>query len=46
MVSNLRSGKLVALFEDYVSAPDPLQIVFSPGPAHPRRVRVLGVGIY
>lgn len=38
---DLEDGKLVALLEDYASPPNPLQMMFPPGRAQPRRVRAL-----
>ncbi|MFT6091262.1 LysR family transcriptional regulator [Sulfitobacter sp.] len=38
---DLEAGRLVALLEDYASPPNPLQMMFPPGRAQPRRVRAL-----
>ncbi|MGJ8595235.1 LysR family transcriptional regulator [Sulfitobacter sp.] len=36
---DLQAGRLVALLEDFASPPNPLQMMFPPGRAQPRRVR-------
>lgn len=41
VASDVLAGKLVALLEDYASPPNPLQMMFPPGRAQPRRVRAL-----
>lgn len=41
VAADLKSGKLVALIESYASPPNPLQMMFPPGRAQPRRVRAL-----
>ncbi|PVB62171.1 LysR family transcriptional regulator [Labrenzia sp. 011] len=38
---DLKSGKLVALLEAHAAPPNPLQMMFPPGRAQPRRVRAL-----
>lgn len=38
---DLEEGRLVALLEDYSAPPNPLQMMFPPGRAQPRRVRAL-----
>lgn len=38
---DLSSGRLVALLEDFAAPPNPLQIMFPPGRAQPRRVGAL-----
>ncbi|WP_299808544.1 LysR family transcriptional regulator [uncultured Roseibium sp.] len=38
---DLKSGKLVALLEEHAAPPNPLQMMFPPGRAQPRRVRTL-----
>ncbi len=40
VADDLKSGKLVALLEGHASPPNPLQMMFPPGRAQPRRVRV------
>ena len=39
VASDLQAGRLVALLEDFASTPNPLQMMFPPGRAQPRRVR-------
>ncbi|MEB8387044.1 LysR family transcriptional regulator [Rhodobacteraceae bacterium KMM 6894] len=41
VAADLETGKLVALLEDYAPPPTPLQMMFPPGRAQPRRVRAL-----
>ncbi|MDV7145846.1 LysR family transcriptional regulator [Tropicimonas sp. TH_r6] len=41
VADDLSSGRLVALLEDEAPPPNPLQMVFPPGRAQPRRVRAL-----
>lgn len=41
VASDLKAGRLVALLEDYASPPNPLQMMFPPGRAQPRRIRAL-----
>ncbi|MBT3143879.1 MULTISPECIES: LysR family transcriptional regulator [Roseobacteraceae] len=41
VADDLKVGRLVALLEGYASPPNPLQIMFPPGRAQPRRVRAL-----
>jgi DNA-binding transcriptional LysR family regulator len=38
---DLQSGRLVALLEGFAAPPNPLQMMFPPGRAQPRRVRAL-----
>lgn len=38
---DIEAGRLVALLEDYSAPPNPLQLMFPPGRAQPRRVRAL-----
>lgn len=38
---DLQTGRLVALLEDHAAPPNPLQMMFPPGRAQPRRVRAL-----
>lgn len=38
---DLASGALVALLEDFAAPPNPLQIMFPPGRAQPRRIGAL-----
>ena len=38
---DLTSGKLIALLENFTAPPNPLQMMFPPGRAQPRRVRAL-----
>ncbi|PRY20403.1 LysR family transcriptional regulator [Aliiruegeria haliotis] len=38
---DLSAGRLVALLEDFAAAPNPLQVMFPPGRAQPRRVGAL-----
>jgi DNA-binding transcriptional LysR family regulator len=38
---DLTSGKLIALLESFTAPPNPLQMMFPPGRAQPRRVRAL-----
>ncbi|SIS89142.1 transcriptional regulator, LysR family [Roseivivax lentus] len=42
---DLATGRLVALLEDFAAAPNPLQIMFPPGRAQPRRVGALADAI-
>ncbi len=39
VAADLRAGRLVALLEDFAAPPNPLQMMFPPGRAQPRRVR-------
>lgn len=39
VASDLRSGRLLELLPDYASPPLPLQIIFPPARAQPRRIR-------
>lgn len=41
VAADLKSGALVALLEEYSFPPNPLQMMFPPGRAQPRRVRAL-----
>lgn len=41
VASDLHAGRLVALLECFASPPNPLQMMFPPGRAQPRRVRAL-----
>ncbi len=45
VADDLSSGRLVALLEDEAPPPNPLQMVFPPGRAQPRRVRALAENI-
>ncbi|UWQ52278.1 LysR family transcriptional regulator (plasmid) [Leisingera caerulea] len=45
VAGDLKAGRLVALLEDYLPPPNPLQMMFPPGRAQPRRVRVLAEAI-
>ncbi|WP_147112983.1 LysR family transcriptional regulator [Tateyamaria sp. syn59] len=38
VAEDIRSGTLVSLLEDYLPPPNPLQVMFPPGRAQPRRV--------
>jgi len=42
VASDISSGKLVELLSDYAPPPTPLQMLFPPSRAQPRRVRALG----
>lgn len=41
VAGDLKSGRLVALLQDHQPPPNPLQMMFPPGRAQPRRVRAL-----
>lgn len=41
VASDLKAGKLIALLEDHASPANPLQMMYPPGRAQPRRVRAL-----
>ena len=41
VADDLRTGRLVALLEDYIAPPNPLQLMFPPGRSQPRRVRAM-----
>lgn len=41
VADDLKSGRLIALLEDYAAPPNPLQMMFPPGRAQPRRIRAL-----
>ncbi|MEH6832846.1 MAG: LysR family transcriptional regulator [Sulfitobacter sp.] len=41
VIEDVESGKLIALLEDFAPPPNPLQMMFPPGRAQPRRVRAL-----
>ncbi|WP_272010077.1 LysR family transcriptional regulator [Roseovarius sp. ZX-A-9] len=45
VADHLKNGQLVALLEEYSCPPNPLQMMFPPGRAQPRRVRVLANAI-
>lgn len=45
VADDLKAGRLVALLEDYLPPPNPLQMMFPPGRAQPRRVRALAESI-
>lgn len=45
VAGDLKAGRLVALLEDYLPPPNPLQMMFPPGRAQPRRVRALAESI-
>lgn len=45
VAGDLKAGRLVALLEDYLPPPNPLQMMFPPGRAQPRRVRALAEAI-
>ncbi|MDB6177365.1 LysR family transcriptional regulator [Paracoccus sp. Z330] len=45
VAEDLRTGKLIALLEEYSAPPKPLQMMFPPGRAQPRRVRALADAI-
>lgn len=45
VADDLKAGRLVALLEDYLPPPNPLQMMFPPGRAQPRRVRALAEAI-
>ncbi|UWQ85582.1 LysR family transcriptional regulator [Leisingera caerulea] len=45
VAGDLKAGRLVALLQDYLPPPNPLQMMFPPGRAQPRRVRVLAEAI-
>ncbi|SNT73432.1 LysR family transcriptional regulator [Paracoccus seriniphilus] len=41
VAQDIKAGRLVALLQDYTAAPKPLQMMFPPARAQPRRVRAL-----
>lgn len=41
VADDLTTGRLIALLEGYIAPPNPLQMMFPPGRAQPRRVRAL-----
>lgn len=45
VAGDLKAGRLVALLEEYLPPPNPLQMMFPPGRAQPRRVRALAEAI-
>lgn len=45
VAGDLKAGRLVALLEDHLPPPNPLQMMFPPGRAQPRRVRALAESI-
>lgn len=45
VAADLKSGALVALLQDYAFPPNPLQMMFPPGRAQPRRIRALAAAL-